>query len=146
MIKIGKSGNGMYTAAELFTTVEFGDQTKPPILHNGHCYAQFGTNNRRDGLVCMNMEGKIMWKTKAFTDFNKGSMILVDGLILATDGAKSLHLVEPDPSGFKSLASAELLSQAGTSSEGLPPASVARLKTGRLWRLATAHSFEIKRS
>jgi hypothetical protein len=36
-------------------------------------------------------------------------MILADGLILATDGAKSLYLIEPDPSEFKPIASAELL-------------------------------------
>jgi hypothetical protein len=57
----------------------------------------------------MNMEGEIMWKTKREPDFNKGSMILADGLILATDGAKSLYLIEPDPTEFKPLASVELL-------------------------------------
>lgn len=119
MLKIAKNDDGNYTASELFTTVEFGDQTKPPVLYQGHFYAQYGTNNRRDGLVCMSMDGQIMWKTRRSPDFNKGSMILVDGLILATDGARSLYLVEPDPSGFKSLASAELLSEAGTSSEGI---------------------------
>jgi outer membrane protein assembly factor BamB len=36
-------------------------------------------------------------------------MILADGLILATDGRKSLYLIEPDTSGFKQLASAEML-------------------------------------
>jgi hypothetical protein len=34
-------------------------------------------------MVCMNMDGKIMWKTKKDPDFNKGSMVLADGLILA---------------------------------------------------------------
>jgi len=62
----------------------------------------------------MSMDGKIMWKTRRSPDFNKGSMILVDGLILATDGAKTLYLIEPDPSGFKPLATAELLER-GTS-------------------------------
>jgi outer membrane protein assembly factor BamB len=119
MIKVAKTDDGKYAATELFTTEEFGDQTKPPILHKGHFYAQFGTNNRRDGLVCMNMEGKILWKTKRAPDFNKGSMILVDGLFLATDGAKTLYLIEPDPAGFKSLASAQLLADGGTSSEGI---------------------------
>jgi hypothetical protein len=57
----------------------------------------------------MNMDGKIMWKTKRDPDFNKGSMIYADGLIIATDGAKSLYLIEPDTSGFKPLASAEIL-------------------------------------
>ena len=117
MIKVEKKADHSYGTTELFTTEEFGDQTKPPILHNGYFYAQYGTNSRRDGLVCMSMDGQIMWKTRRSPDFNKGSMILVDGLILATDGAKTLYLIEPDPSGFKPLASADLLAEAGTGSE-----------------------------
>ena len=119
MIKVEKKADGSYGTTELFTTEEFGDQTKPPILHNGYFYAQYGTNSRHYGLSCMSADGKIMWKTLRDPDFNKGSMILVDGLILATDGRKSLYLIEPDPSGFKPLASAELLGEAGTDSEGI---------------------------
>ncbi len=111
MIKVEKKADGSYGTTELFTTEEFGDQTKPPILHNGYFYAQYGTNNRRDGLTCMNMAGEIMWKTKRDPNFDKGSMILADGLILATDGAKALYLIEPDPTEFKPLASVELLGQ-----------------------------------
>jgi len=109
MIRVDKKSDGSYSTTELFTTEEFGDQTKPALLHKGYFYAQYGTNNKRDGLVCMSMDGQIMWKTKRDPDFNKGSMILADGLILASDGAKSLYLIEPDPSAFKPLASAELL-------------------------------------
>jgi outer membrane protein assembly factor BamB len=123
MIKVEKKADGSYGATELFTTVEFGDQTKPPILHNGYFYAQYGTNSRHDGLACMSMDGKIMWKTGRSPDFNKGSMILADGLILATDGRKTLYLIEPDPSGFKALASAEVLAEGGTGSENDPLAS-----------------------
>ncbi len=115
MIKVEKKDDGSYVATELFTTEEFGDQTKPPVLHNGYLYAQFGTNNRRDGLCCMNLDGEIMWKTKRDPSFNKGSMILVDGLMLATDGEKSVYLIDPDPQAFKQLASAELLGEAGES-------------------------------
>jgi len=109
MIQVEKSENGSYSAKELFKTVEFGDQTKPPLLHDGYFYAQYGTNNRRDGLACMDMDGNVMWKTKRNPDFNKGSMILADGLILATDGAKKLYLIEPDPKGFKPLGVTEVL-------------------------------------
>ncbi len=123
MIKVEKKADGSYGATELFRTEEYGDQTKPPILHNGYFYAQYGTNSRRDGLVCMSMDGKIMWKTGRSPDFNKGSMILSDGLILATDGRKTLYLIEPDPSGFKALASAEVLAEGGTGSENDPLAS-----------------------
>jgi outer membrane protein assembly factor BamB len=119
MIKVEKKDDGSYGATELFKTEEFGDHTKPPILYNGYFYAQYGTNERRDGLTCMSMDGKILWKTKRDPDFNKGSMILADGLILATDGKKTLYLIEPDPSGFKPIASAELLGEAGTNSEGI---------------------------
>jgi outer membrane protein assembly factor BamB len=111
MIKVEKKADGSYGVTELFRTVEFGDQTKTPLLYNGYFYAEYGTNNRRDGMVCMNMKGEIMWKTKKAPDFNKGSMVLADGLILATDGAKSLYLIEPDPTGFKLVSSAELLAE-----------------------------------
>jgi outer membrane protein assembly factor BamB len=111
MIKVVKKADGSYGTTELFRTEEFGDQTKTPLLHNGYFYAEYGTNNRRDGMVCMNMDGQIMWKTKKDPDFNKGSMILADGLILATDGATTLYLIEPDPSAFKPLAKAELLAE-----------------------------------
>ena len=109
MIKIEKTTDGSYTVSELFKTVEFGAHTKPPVLYNGYFYAQYTTNETRDGLVCMSMDGQIMWKTGRSPSFSKGSMILADGLILATDGTKSLYLIEPAPSGFKPLASAELL-------------------------------------
>ncbi len=123
MIKVEKKADGSYGASELFTTEEFGDQTKPPVLHNGCFYAQYGTNNRNDGLTCMSMDGKILWKTKRSPQFNKGSMILIDGLLLATDGRKTLYLIEPDPSGFKPLASAEVLGEGGTGSDNDPLAS-----------------------
>ncbi|MCF7668255.1 MAG: PQQ-binding-like beta-propeller repeat protein [Verrucomicrobia bacterium] len=119
MIQVEKKEDGSYGTTELYTTEEFGDQTKPPLLHDGYLYAQYGTNNRRDGLTCMSMDGEIMWKTKRDPDFNKGSMILADGLILATDGRKTLYLIEPDPAGFKPLDSSELLGEAGTGSEGI---------------------------
>ncbi len=123
MVKVEKKSDGRYGTAELFTTKEFGDQTKPPVFHKGHFYAQYGTNSRRDGMVCMSMDGKILWKTKRAPDFNKGSMIVADGLILATDGAQTLYLIEPDPSGFKQLASAKVLGEGGTGSENDPIAS-----------------------
>jgi outer membrane protein assembly factor BamB len=78
---------------------------------------------RKDGLTCMNMDGKVMWKTRREPLFDKGSMILADGLIIATDGKKTLYLIEPDTSGFKPIASAELLGEGGTGSENDPMAS-----------------------
>jgi hypothetical protein len=109
MIRVEKKGDGSYGVTELFKNPNFGAHTQPPILYKDHFYAQYTINERRDGLVCMNMGGKIMWKTGEDPLFNKGGAILVDGLLLSTDGDRMLYLIEPDPSGFKPLASAELL-------------------------------------
>jgi outer membrane protein assembly factor BamB len=116
MIKVEKKADGSYGVKELFRHNDFGDHTKPSILYKGHFYAQFSTNSKRDGLACMDMDGKVMWKTMRNPLFDKGSMILAEGLILATDGRTTLYLIEPDPSGFKPLASAELLKEGGTGS------------------------------
>jgi hypothetical protein len=111
MIKVEKKADGSYGVAELFKTVDFGAHTQPPIMYKDHFYAQYTINERSDGLVCMSMDGKIKWKTGDEPAFNKGGSILVDGLLLSTDGNKMLYLIDPDPSGFKPLASAELLEQ-----------------------------------
>jgi outer membrane protein assembly factor BamB len=111
MIKVQKKDDGTYGVTELFKTVEFGAHTQPPILYKDHFYAQYSTNERSDGLVCMGMDGKIKWKTGDEPAFVRGGSILVDGLLLSTDGSKMLYVIEPDPSGFKPLASAELLEQ-----------------------------------
>src|SRR5690606_2487400 len=109
IIKVEKNADGSYAVNELFRHNEFGDHTKPPLLIDGYFYGQFSTNSKRDGLCCMDMNGKVLWKTMRNPLFDKGSMILADGLILATDGRQSLYLIQPDPSGFKPLASAEML-------------------------------------
>ena len=111
MIKVEKKADGSYGVTELYKTVEFGAHTKPAILYDGHFYAQYSTNERRDGLVCMSMDGQIMWKTKRSPQFMRGSMILADGLILATNGEQTLYLIEPDPSAFKPIATADLLAE-----------------------------------
>lgn len=113
MLKIEKKADGTYAANELFKTASFGAHTLPPVLINGYFYVHYGTNERRDGLVCMGMDGQIKWKTGRSPEFNKGSMIVADGMLLATDGAKKLFLIEPDPTAFKPIASAELLKPGG---------------------------------
>jgi outer membrane protein assembly factor BamB len=109
MIKVEKKADGSYGVTELFKTIDFGSHTQPPILYKDNFYSQYTINERSDGLVCMGMDGKIKWKTGDAPAFNKGGTILADGLLLSVDGNKMLYVIEPDPAGFKPLASAELL-------------------------------------
>jgi hypothetical protein len=64
----------------------------------------------------MSIDGQIKWKTERSPSFDKGGLILADGLLLGTDGTTKLYLIEPDPSAFKPIATAELLKEGGTGS------------------------------
>lgn len=108
LIKIEKKGD-TYSVSELFKNPDFGSHTQPPILHEGIFYSHYTTNERSDGLVAMSMDGHVLWKTGQEPPFVRGGSILVDGLMLMTDGNTKLYLVEPSPAAFKPLASAVIL-------------------------------------
>ena len=70
------------------------------------------------------LTGKILWcyddwechiPMASPTDAGQNRLLVVGGyergatLLLATDGAKNLYLIEPDPAGYKQIAKAELL-------------------------------------
>ena len=109
MIKVEKKADGSFGVTELYKNPDFGAHTHPPILHNDHFYSHYTINERSDGLVAMSMDGQVKWKTDQQPPFVRGGSILADGLLLATDGDTRLYLVEPNPSGFKPLASAVVL-------------------------------------
>ena len=109
MLKVEKKGDGTFAVSELFKNPDFGAHTQPPVLHDGHFYSHYTINERSDGLVAMSMDGQIKWKTDQQPPFVRGGSILADGLLLMTDGNTKLYLVEPNPAGFKPLASAVIL-------------------------------------
>jgi len=110
MIKVEKR-DGAYTVTEIYKTQAFGTHVHPPILYKGHLYAQCTDNTgRRDGLLCMDLDGNVKWKTGQSPGFDKGGMIIADDLLIGLDGLKGvLYLIEPNPNSFKVLASAKLL-------------------------------------
>jgi len=109
MIKVEKKSSGGFGVTELFKNPDFGAHTQPPILFNGHFYSHYTTNERNDGLVAMSLDGQVKWKTDQQPAFVRGGAILAEGLLLTTDGNTKLYLVEPNPTGFKPLASAVVL-------------------------------------
>jgi outer membrane protein assembly factor BamB len=109
MIKVAKKGEGSYAVSELFKNPDFGAHTQPPILHGDHFYSHYTINERSDGLVAMGLDGKIKWKTDQQPPFVRGGAILADGLLLTTDGNTKLYLVDPNPAGFKPIASVVVL-------------------------------------
>jgi len=126
MIKVEKKADGSYSVKELYKNPDFGAHTQQPVLVNGNFYGQYTTNERKDGLVCMSMDGQIKWKTGKTPLFDKGGMILADGLLLSTDGSIKLYLFEPDPTSFKAIASSDLLKGgSGNTSQNWAPLALA---------------------
>lgn len=123
MIKIEKKADGTYGVKELFKNPDFCAHTQPPVLYNGYFYGQCTTNERKDGMICMSIDGVIKWKTGRSPLFDKGGSIIADGLLLSTNGSTKLYLIQPDPSAFKPIATADLLKEGGTGSENDPLAS-----------------------
>jgi outer membrane protein assembly factor BamB len=109
MIKVEKR-DGAFAVTELYKTPAFGTHVHPAILYEGHLYGHCSTNETKDGLVCMDLDGNVKWKTGRSPVFDKGGFILADGLFLSVDGREGiLYLIEPSPEGFKQLARAKLL-------------------------------------
>jgi len=109
MIRVEKKADGSYGVTEIFKNPEFGSHTQPPVFINGHFYAQYSTNERKDGLVCMSIDGQVRWKTMRAPLFDKGGLLVADGLLIATDGMSKLYLIQPDPAAFKPLVTADVL-------------------------------------
>ncbi|MDX9928913.1 MAG: PQQ-like beta-propeller repeat protein [Bacteroidales bacterium] len=111
MLKVEKAGES-YQVTELYRNAEFGVHTQPPVLIDGHFYGQCSTNETKNGLMCMSIDGVTRWMTGRNPVFERGSIIYADNLFVITDGVTGLWLVEPDPSAFKALASAQPLKEA----------------------------------
>ena len=112
MIQIEKTGEG-FAVKELYTTDEVGSQLHQPIPLGDHLFIGSNSNSRKDGLACFSLDGKLEWRTKDIDDapnFERGSLIMADGKLVILDGKSGiLYLVKADTSGYKQLASAEMV-------------------------------------
>lgn len=108
-----KQENGKFAVKELFKTDACGSQIPQPLFYKDHLYVNSNTNDREDGMMCLALDGQVKWKTSDLTGvptFDRGNLILADGLIFNLDGKKGvLYLIDPSPEGFKELAHAQLL-------------------------------------
>jgi outer membrane protein assembly factor BamB len=109
MFKVEKNGGG-FSVSELFREKALGSQTHPAILYKDHLYLCCNTNNKHDGLVCMNLQGNVKWKTDKSPNFDRGNSILLGDVMLIMEGRKgTLHMVKPGPAGYKEITRAQVL-------------------------------------
>jgi outer membrane protein assembly factor BamB len=89
-----------------------------PVLYKGHIFAQsfdiHGKPAAQNGLVCLDLDGNLKWKSGPQVLFDAGGFLIADGLIFIVHGKKGeLNLVEAVPDGFKPLAQAKVLAGEG---------------------------------
>jgi outer membrane protein assembly factor BamB len=109
MFKVEKK-DGKFAATELFKNMNCNAHIHNMILYKGFLYASCNTNSKKDGLVCLDLDGNVKWKTGNSPNLDKGNFIFADGVMYIMDGAGGqLRIVDPTPDGYKQLAEAKLL-------------------------------------
>ena len=100
-----------WSVKELARIADIGGHCHPALAYQDHFYVLCNINERADGLVCFDADGKLIWQTKRNPSLDKGGSILTaDGYMYIMDGEKGeLHIVKPSPEGFKSLGRTKLL-------------------------------------
>jgi len=115
MVQVKKADGdaGGYKVEEVFNlskTTTMTSQIHQPFLVKDHLYFVSNGFDRADGLVCMDLSGKVVWKTGKSPHFDLGGSILADDRLFLLDGRTGeLRIVQPDPKGYKQLASAKVL-------------------------------------
>ena len=103
--------DGKWGAKTVASIDKIGGHCHPGLAYQNHVYVLCNVNERSDGMVCFDFEGKKVWQTKKAPNLDKGgSLLTADGIMYVMDGRTGeLHIVEPSPEGFKSLSKAKLL-------------------------------------
>ncbi len=116
MYEIKKSAAG-FSAEPLFqlTSTQFNSEVHTPILYKNHMFAV--SSKKRGQFTCLDLNGKIVWQSpvdsgnpEGTRTFELGGFILADGMFYILDGVSGiLRLVEANITGYKELASAQIL-------------------------------------
>lgn len=100
-----------FAVETIFKLPDYGAQIPNPLLHAGHLYMVCNGNMKKDGLVCIDLEGNVKWKTGRKPNLDRGHTLIADGLMYSIDGAKGIvRLIEPSPAGYKEISQVKLLS------------------------------------
>ena len=110
MFKVEKK-DGEFHCTTLYKTTECNCQIQQPLLYNGHLYLNGNDKSFRYGMICMDLDGNVKWKTGKSPGFDWGGLLLADDMIYAVDGTKGdLCMIKPQTSGYKEVGRVNLLS------------------------------------
>jgi outer membrane protein assembly factor BamB len=106
VLRITKTGDA-FTATQLWTARNHStNQWSTPVLREGYLYGIHGTGNRAT-LQCVELAGgKLQWNGPAV---GQGEVLMVDDKLLVQCADGKLLLVDPNPTAFRQISSAQPL-------------------------------------
>ena len=84
----------------------FGSTQHTPIFYGGHLY---GVREKDKQLVCLDLDGRVVWSSGSEHRFGLGPYTIADGLIYVMNDAGRLTLAQATPEGYEQLAQAQVL-------------------------------------
>jgi outer membrane protein assembly factor BamB len=116
MYQVKKAAAG-FSAEPMFElkSTQFNSEVHTPILYKNHLFAV--SSKRRGQFTCLDLNGKVIWQSPVASGdpagartFELGGFLLADGMFYILDGVSGvLRLVEANTTGYKELASAQIL-------------------------------------
>ncbi|MHC4842334.1 MAG: outer membrane protein assembly factor BamB family protein [Planctomycetota bacterium] len=104
MLKIRLKGSE-FEAAVLFKNKEYGTKLHPAMLYEDHLYM---ISEENDGLVCVTLGGKLLWKSGRYPRLGLGGAIMADGKIYMVEGDRgNLCFAEANPEKYVQLGMVE---------------------------------------
>ena len=108
MVQVKKDGDA-WKAEQLFANKDLGAQAVKPVFYKDCLYANSGDlklneSGVANGLMCMDLTGKVMWKTSNKAEDENGSVLIADGKIFSlVSESGDLRLVSATPEAYKEL-------------------------------------------
>lgn len=108
MVQLKPAGTGDRLVADMIFRLEakvFGAEQHTPILYQNHIIGV-----RPDGqLVCMDLNGKMVWQSGPANRFGKGPYLIAQDLIYLMDDDGTLTMAEASTTAYKPLGKAKIL-------------------------------------
>jgi outer membrane protein assembly factor BamB len=115
MLEVSATG-GEWRTRVLFQNQNVASHIQSPVLCKERIYAMSSKEHggKGTGLVCLNLDGQIVWQTGPALQFDFGGFLIADGLAFVAHGRTGeLHLYELSPSAPRPLATAKVLEAKG---------------------------------
>ena len=104
MIEITKDDDE-FVVKELYLTEEAGSKMHPALLYEDHLYLNHTGNPAQ--MMCLTLDGELVWEKDSAPNFELGAMIQVNGLILNQNGKNGdIHLIKPSTEAYQELGKA----------------------------------------